>query len=457
MGQPLAPKKSARSVALDLLEAVEFDDAYANLLLPKLLSSAALPARDTALAQELAFGTLRWQLFYDRIIEECARRYSDEIDLEVLIILRLGAHQLLATRIPAHAALSETVELAKSRLKPSAIGFVNGVLRRVSERDRLEWLAVVLQGITDPHERLAIQYSHPIWVVDALEQSLRLDGLEDQLEALLASDNVPAKVSLVALPGFEIDTSEFEPGEHSPLAHTLSSGDPGRFESVRRGALRVQDEGSQLAALSLTELRPISSQERWLDMCAGPGGKAALLAAIAAQYGASLNCNEISEHRASLVRQSLRAISGNVSVQQGDGREIGVGQPGRYDRILLDAPCSGLGALRRRPEARWRKQQKDISELTKLQSELLDSAWLALKPGGVLAYVTCSPHPAETTAQVEALLRKNRGAKILSATEVLKKIAPRLELNSERMTAQLWPQRDQTDAMFIALIEKGTV
>ncbi|MEY4433994.1 MAG: hypothetical protein RIR16_34 [Actinomycetota bacterium] len=450
----MRPRPTARSVALDLLEAVEFDDAYANLVLPKLLQRAELPTRDAALAQELAFGTLRWQLFYDRVIEECARRYSDEIDLEVLLILRLGVHQLLATRIPPHAALSETVELAKTRLKPSAIGFINGVLRRSSERDRVEWLEIVLRGISDRHERLAIQYSHPIWVVAALEQALALDNAQHELEDLLAADNVPAKVSMVALPGFAPDTSELQPGLHSPLAFSLDAGDPGRFESVRLGQIRVQDEGSQLAALALTSAEPVSENEQWLDMCAGPGGKAALLAAVAVQSGVSLTCNEVSEHRTKLVRQALRPIRGNISVKTGDGRKIGAAEPEKYDRIMLDAPCTGLGALRRRPEARWRKSVGDLGDLTRLQTELIDSAWKALKPGGILAYVTCSPHPAETVGQINSLLKQQPKAELLSAPEVLVKFAKNLGLKTDRKTAQLWPHRDFTDAMFISLIRK---
>ncbi|AOY56067.1 RsmB/NOP family class I SAM-dependent RNA methyltransferase [Candidatus Rhodoluna planktonica] len=449
-------KSTARSVALALLQAVEFDDAYANLLLPKLVSKAALSSRDAALAQELAYGTLRWQLFYDRVIEECAQRYSDEIDLDALIILRLGAHQLLATRIPPHAALSETVELAKKNLKPSAIGFINGVLRRVSERDRDTWEEIILEHTEGKYEYLAVKYSHPIWVVKALEQSLKLDKQESRIESLLAADNIPAKIALVALPGLDASTQGLQVGSASPIGFILNSGDPSELESVADSSLRVQDEGSQLAALALSRLDKISDNERWLDMCAGPGGKAALLAAEAVQSGATLVCNEVSQHRTELVRKALRAIRGNVSIRTGDGRQIGQLEPASYDRILLDAPCTGLGALRRRPEARWRKSPDDVSELAQLQWELIDSAIQALKPGGYLAYVTCSPHPGETAAIVDKALKNfPHDLAIIDATDVVSKLSPALDLPRNRKTVQLWPDRDGTDAMFISLFRKS--
>ena len=446
---------SAREVAIDLLMAVEKDDAYANLLLPKLLEKARLDSRDTAFAQELAFGTLRWQLFYDRVVEECAQRYSDEIDISALVFLRLGAHQILGMRVPSHAALSETVELAKHYLSRGAVGFVNGVLRRVSERTRDEWLQVVLNGLDNPHERLAVEFSHPIWVVRALEQALKLDNRGTELKDLLFADNIAPLVSLVGLPGIATkrDFEDLPIGPASPIGAQLDGGDPNNLVAFREGRIRVQDQGSQLAALALVEATDAAENETWLDMCAGPGGKAALLAAEAKLAGATLVCNEVAPHRAKLVSQALSLVDPRLKVTVADGRLIGSTTPEKYDRILLDAPCTGLGALRRRPESRWRKQQADVAELTKLQEELLASAWAALKPSGVLAYVTCSPHLAETNA-IADWAQKKLGAKLIDTNEVLHKINPDLHLNSNRKAAQLWPHIHSTDAMFIALMQK---
>ena len=450
-------RTSSRTVALELLFAVEFEDAYANLLLPKLLAEAKLDDRDTALAQELAFGTLRWQLFYDRIIEECAKRYSDEIDVKTLAVLRLGAHQLLAMRIPAHAALDESVELAKQFVSRGAAGFVNGVLRRVSERQREEWLQVVLEDLDNPVERLAVEFSHPIWIVKALKQALDLDGRAEDLRDLLLADNIAPLVSLVALPGManESDFEDLHIGPASPIGAFLDGGDPNNLVAFRQGRVRVQDQGSQLAALALVNAQAGAKGEKWLDLCAGPGGKAALLAAVASKKGATLTCNELLTHRAKLVKQALSSVDPGIKVTIEDGREYSHQHGEEFDRILLDAPCTGLGALRRRPESRWRKQQTDVAELTKLQEELLQSAWDCLKPGGVIAYVTCSPHLAETNAIVDWAKRKLDGLQLLNTNEVLRSINPHLDLNESRKTAQLWPHLHQTDAMFIALLSKS--
>jgi 16S rRNA (cytosine967-C5)-methyltransferase len=449
-------KTSSRTVALELLFSVELDDAYANLLLPKLLSASKLDDRDTSLAQELSFGALRWQLFYDRIIEESAKRYSDEIDIKTLVVLRLGAHQLLAMRVPPHAALDETVELAKQFVSRGAAGFVNGVLRRISERSRDEWLSIVLDGLEDPSERLAVEFSHPIWVVRALQQALTLDGRESEIRDLLLADNIAPLVSLVALPGLA-KQSDFEGlllGPASPIGAQLDSGDPNNLSAFREGRIRVQDQGSQIAALALVEASALKPSEHWLDICAGPGGKAALLAAEAKTHGALLTCNEIAPHRAKLVRQALSVVDANVRVTIGDGREYDRDHAEEFDRILLDAPCTGLGALRRRPESRWRRQQSDVSDLSRLQEQLLRSAWNCLKPGGVLAYVTCSPHIAETNAIIDWAKKSLANLSLIDANDVIARLNPRLQLNEKRKTAQLWPHVHQTDAMFISLLTK---
>lgn len=451
-------KQNSRAVAFELLLAVEVDGAYANLLLPKLLKQAKLEQRDSALAQELAFGTLRNQLLYDKIIEIGAKRPISEIDTRGLILLRLGCHQLLSLRTPSHAAINETVNLAKQVSSQGSAGFVNGILRRVSERDLEQWRDLLLDQTTDRISKLEIEHSHPAWIIRSLEQSLRLDGRADTIEELLRVDNEAPEVSIVSLPGFnnEQETSKMQSGPASPIGYVMSSGDPGKLLGMREGGLRVQDQGSQLAALALTKASTHNTDEKWLDMCAGPGGKAALLAALAKQMNAAFQANEISEHRAKLVSQALSKIDNSVDVFCADARTIGEDAPQSYDRILLDAPCTGLGALRRRPESRWRKKPSDIAELTKLQQELIDSAWLALKVGGVLAYVTCSPHSGETVAIVDWLQRRyGSQVSLLDAPAILKSLNPNLDLNQDRKTAQLWPHINKTDAMFIALFTKS--
>ena len=452
------PVTPSRLVAFEVLMAVDVDDAYANLALPAKIKEFGLSSNDAGLATELTYGTLRMQGFYDRVIANAAARDIDTIDLVVLNILRMGVHQLLNMRVAQHAAVDESVNLAEHMASLGAVGFVNAVLRRTSRHDLEDWQEFITKDISNADERLAALYSHPVWIVRALKQSLEAEGRGEELENLLASDNLNPRVTLVELPGFvdANDEVEGEPTKYSPLGMSLNTGgDPTRFARVREGVVRVQDEGSQLAALVLSRHHDITPGEKWLDMCAGPGGKAALLAAEATLGGAELTANEVIPGRADLVRKAL-AILPNVDVVTGDGVDIGLDQPNTYDRILLDAPCTGLGALRRRPEARWRKSPKDVGDLTALQAQLLPSALHALKPGGVLAYVTCSPHLAETRAIVEGALRKNQIVSELDARAVLSEVAMEpLDIAGDSLSAQLWPHRHGTDAMFISLLTKS--
>ena len=452
----MRPAITARSVALDTLNKVYLDDAYANLVLPSLLTQARLPERDSAFAQELAFSTIRWQLTYDLIIDQVSSRPVSEIEVGLLNGIRLGVHQLLQMRVPAHAAINETVNLIRATFGEKVVGFANGVLRRVSEKEFSVWIEEIELNQQSPTAKLSVRYSHPEWIVRALQQSLKSDGIEDSVEALLAVNNIPALVTLVALPG-QSNREDFlhdgaEPTTASPYGFTISSGDPSNFDEIRLGEVRVQDEGSQIAALALALGNDIQVGEQWLDMCAGPGGKAAMLAAIARKSNAKLTANEIQQHRLELVRKALRPFP-EVTLSGEDGRDIGDTHPNTFDRILLDAPCTGLGALRRRPEARWRKSADDLKTLSKLQYELLESAYKALKPGGLLLYVTCSPHLSETTAVVSKAV-KNLKLDVLDLSAMLNASYFDGSLPKNRKTVQLYTQRDGTDCMFMALITK---
>ncbi|GAB2819339.1 transcription antitermination factor NusB [Alpinimonas psychrophila] len=452
------PVTPSRGVAFDVLMAVMLDDAYANLVLPNRIKAAGLSTNDAGLATELTYGTLRMQGFYDRVIANAAARDIDTIDPVVLIILRLGVHQLLNMRVATHAAVDESVNMAEHFASLGAVGFVNAVLRRTSRHDLEDWQEFVTKDEKNDDSRLSIIYSHPLWIERAFRQALDAEGRGSELEKCLAADNISPRVTLVELPGFAEtnDEVEGEPTTYSPVGMSLNTGgDPLRFARVRDGIVRVQDEGSQLAALTLSRHHDVVEGEKWLDICAGPGGKAALLAAEALAGGAMLTANEIIPGRADLVRNALKAVPG-VEVVVGDGTEYGTAHPNTYDRILLDAPCTGLGALRRRPEARWRKTPRDVAELTGLQAKLLESALKALKPGGLLAYVTCSPHLAETRGIVEGALRKNAHVAELDAREALARVALQdVDLAGKDLSVQLWPHRQGTDAMFIALLTKS--
>ncbi len=485
---------SARRVAFDVLRAVQVDDAYANLLLPTRIRRAGLSARDAAFATELTYGSIRMLGRYDAIIGVASGRRVDNVESDVLDVMRLGVHQLLGMRTPTHAAVSATVELTREIGARRATGFVNAVLRKVAARTDDEWDALITEG-RGGDALLATRWSHPAWVVAALRDALAAERSRDELAALLAADNVAPRVQLVALPGLataedvqvaeDVQAAEAVPDPAtsateddqatqdappvspqrdetdarpvSPVGIRGTTGDPARVPGVAAGRLRVQDEGSQLAALALSRSSAVRAGERWLDMCAGPGGKAALLAAEAAQGGATLVANELVPARAGLVRKALATVAGGdvVTVVEGDGRRFGKPGDERFDRVLLDAPCTGLGALRRRPEARWRKQPEDVPELAALQAELLDAAVRALAPGGTLAYVTCSPHLAETRGQVDALMARHGDVlEQLDTAGVVRAVASRDPQVADGRTVQLWPHRIGTDAMFVALFRR---
>lgn len=457
-GRPAQRIQPARRIAFEVISAVREADAYANLLLPVKLERAALHGADAGLATELTYGTLRRQGYYDAVIELAAGRATDKIDPPVLDVLRLACHQLLSMRVAEHAAVDEAVSQAREVASRSATGFVNGVLRTITRSSPEDWRSRVLDRPRNEDERLSLDHSHPVWIVRAFRQALAAEGRASELEALLETDNRAPKVSLVALPGLAtIDEAAGEPARYSPIAAVSDGGDPSRSPAVRDGRVRVQDEGSQLAALALSRARPIAPGERWLDLCAGPGGKAALLAAEAAAGGATLVANEVVPARAQLVRNALSVFTDPPQVLVQDGTRFGETLPEQFDRILIDAPCTGLGALRRRPEARWRKVPRDVPELAALQSQLLASGLAALKPGGLLAYVTCSPHLAETRLIVEGAVKKAAGSVTqLNTAEILQQIADApLDLADSTTSVQLWPHRHGTDAMFICLLQKA--
>ncbi len=463
-----------RRAAYDVLAAVESREAYANLLLPKLLADRDITGRDAALATELTYGTLRGQGTYDAVLAACSDRPLGKLDAPVRLVLRLGAHQLLGTRIGAHAAVATSVDLIKSVAGHGPAGYVNAVLRRVATRDTDAWLEIVAPESMQDHDgQLAIRHSHPRWIVDAYRSALGADA-DTELEAALAAGNERPRVTMAALPGGlpreQVMPPGAEPGRWSPYAFTLDSGNPAALMApgqIASGQVAVQDEASQLAAIALSRapLAPAAAgpaegarPELWLDMCAGPGGKARLLSGLAGTVtpAASLIAAELHPHRAELVAEALTR-AGRSRPEDAVVVADGTRPPwpeGVFDRVLVDAPCSGLGALRRRPEARWRKAESDIPALAGLQRALLRSALAAVRPGGVVAYVTCSPVPAETRDVVTAVAGADPDVEILDAPAVLAGV-PGLRSPSP-LFAQLWPHRHGTDAIFIALLRRGT-
>ena len=439
-----SPKPDApRVLVFDLLTEVNRNGGYSNLLLPQALTASNFEVRDKGFVTELLYGTLRMQGRHDYILQQVSDRPLSEVDAGIVDICRMGVHQLFEMRVATHAAVSATVELARKVIGESKTSFVNAILRKVSSQTLEQWLEPTTL-MTDPIERLSIQHSHPEWIVSAY-----FDLLKDivRVEQELAANNVPAMPTLVAWPGDSTQSELVELGaiatEYSPYGARFD-GAPGSLEVIRHRKAGVQDEGSQLVAhifsLAAKESRSI------LDLCAGPGGKAALLAHLANVNGQEFTANEISEARAKLVKN----VIGKFPVQVGDGREI-ASLGASYDAILADVPCTGLGALRRRPEVRWRRTVQDLRALLVLQRELSDAAIAILNPGGVFGYATCSPHFSETSGEVLRILKDHPD---LEQIEVAQYLPPHLEGAVRDKSLSLWTSKHGTDAMFLALFRK---
>ena len=438
-----SPKPDAsRLLAFDLLTEVNRNEGYSNLLLPQALNASKLEERDRALVTELLYGTIRMQGKHDWVLSQISDRPWNEVDPGIVDICRLGVHQIHEMRIPDHAAVAATVEVARKRVGESKASFVNALLRSVTRKSIEEWFAPLLT-ISDPVERFSIQYSHPEWIVSAY-----FDLLKDwrEVESALAINNEAALPTLVAWPGYSTQQDLIDiggdPTEFSPFgAHW--KGNPGALDLIKERKIGVQDEGSQLVAEVFAKA---AAGTQWLDLCAGPGGKAALLSSIARTRGVTFTANEFSAPRAELVKQVVHGDRVLVS----DGREINsLGE--KFDAILIDAPCTGLGALRRRPEVRWRRTLQDLRALTQLQRELIDSAIEALNPGGVLGYATCSPHLAETSIQIADIKRKHTE---LNQIDVDPFLPEKLEGANRDGAMSLWTHKHGTDAMYLALFQK---
>jgi 16S rRNA (cytosine967-C5)-methyltransferase len=429
-------------LAYELITQVNREGAFANIRLPELLRKSKLLPIDRNLATEISYGTLRMQHRHDFVAKKFIDRDFESLDSQIQDLLRMGIHQLTQMRIPDHAAVSETVEVARYVAGDSKASYVNAVLRKVSTDFEIE------ESIKDlpTAEKLSIQYSHPSWIINAFYDQLKN---WDEVEELLQANNKAAKPDIVRWPGKSTIEEFAQLGAQSILGVVNGyqiENIPSEFAPIIERRAGVQDRGSQIVVENF--LATWKQNLGWLDMCAGPGGKAAYLFHSLNEREASADflANEPIPHRAELVKR----VVNNQQVVSFDGRESkNFGRS--FDRILVDAPCSGLGALRRRPEARWRRTLKDLKELVVIQRELLASAQQLLNPGGMIAYVTCSPHLSETKAQIMNFLFDFPDMKLVN-------IGNFTGSNSTGVlpdgTVQLWSHRDDSDSMFMAILEK---
>lgn len=428
-------KDRPREIAYEVFSDVIRKDAYSNLTLPQRLQDKDLDVRDRAFITELVYGSIRQIRRNDYILSEFVDRDWESIDPDIVDVLRLGAYQLFDMRVPAHAAVDATVNLAKQVLGESKASFVNALMRKISSKSLGEHLIKVQD---DSVTSLSIRYSHPEWIINSYR-----DFISDieELKALLTANNTPVAPTLVAWPGKSTQSELVElgcqPTQYSPYG-AISNTPPADNPYIQQRKAGVQDEGSQLLAIAFSEAA--KEHQPWLDLCAGPGGKAALLSHLTNE---KFYANEISNIRADLIK---KVVSQNTEVSIGDGRDIKL----QVGAILADVPCTGLGALRRRPEIRWRRNPADLAALTKLQFELSAHSLEILPSGGVFGYATCSPHMAETAAQCATFEKKFPIEKI----DVTPFLPKSLTNGIRNGFMQLWPHRHGTDAMFLALYRK---
>jgi len=395
----------ARIAAFDTILAVDAGRAD----LPAALHRARQPMkddRDRALAGEIATGTLRWQAAFDHVIAAFAARPIDKLDREIVAILRISIFQLLhLDRVPASAVVDDAVELARRAGKKSAAGFVNALLRRVSrERHTLPLPQ------DPPLDFLSITLSHPRWLV---ERWLTRYGLE-ATTTWARFDNEPAPLTLRVnslratrdglareLRDLGVDT---EPARFAPEALIVREGNPLLTPLAHTGVFVVQDEASQLVGAFVAA----TAGERILDACASPGGKTTQLAAMLKGDG-TIVAADVRGRRVALLDRAVRESGArNVLVVQADARAAVPFQDAAFDAILVDAPCSGLGTIRRDPDVRWRRGETDLPSLAAAQSEMLAQLARAVRPGGRLVYSTCSSEPEENEAVVDAFLEAHQ-------------------------------------------------
>jgi len=447
-------RKSAREVALDVLIAVETRHAYSNLALDHALDEADLSPRDRGLATELVYGTVQRRNTLDWLLDSLLKKGVDSLQPWVRQLLRMGVYQLVyLDRIPARAAVHETVEIAKKRGHRGISGLVNGVLRALLRQPSVPEPPSSMPTV----ERLAITTSHPEWLV---RRMMDVYGEQTATAILEANNRPPAAGLRVNRLKTDRDTvlkrlkaarpeATVEPSPVSAQAiRYRGGGSPARLPGFEEGHFTIQDEASMLVA------KVVAPRPGWrgLDACAAPGGKTTHLAELMSNRGHILAC-DIHSHKVDLIRDHAARLGISIiEARQADVRKLDASQS--FDFVLLDAPCSGLGVIRRKPDIKWSKEAENIAPLIALQRELLDAVGRMVRPGGVLVYSTCTLEPRENEEQVRSFLARHPAFR---ADEQLPRLLPETVVEQcwvEKGMVRLLPHQLDTDGFFIARMIK---
>jgi len=421
------------------------DDAYASILLAQ--KEPELEPRDRALCHELVMGVLRWQLWLDRVAEGYTKRPTADLDVAIRLILRLGLYQLrFLSRVPASAVVNESVNLVHRARLRSAGALVNAVLRRAVREPDVD----PAQGITDPLERLAVVTSHPVWLI---ERWTRAFGNEET-DTFARANNQTAPTAFrvvkqrasedAVIAKLRASGATLEASKIAKDAWRITGGRQALSELVAGGNVYVQDEASQMVAQVL-DAQP---GNRVLDLCAAPGSKTTQIADTLHGSGTVI-ASDVHAHRLRTVADTAKLHDLlNVRCLVLNGLEPLPLKENSFDRVLVDAPCSGTGTLRRNPEIRWRISADDIDDLSARQKQLLLNASRVVKPGGRLVYSTCSVEPEENELVVHTFLENN-----INFSQV---DFPFAGVRMVRGTARTWPQHQDTDGFFVASLQRNS-
>lgn len=437
---------TSRSLAYEVLYEVIENGAYANLLLDKALFSSTLTPIDKKFATEIVYGTIKYLRHLDHVLSFYVKRDLKITDHSARIILEMSAYQMLfMDRVPSHAVINEAVELIKGLNKAHLANFINGTLRSL---DRDECF-ILWPDKKNKTKYLATYYSFPEWIIDIFMMRAKAKGAEAMCKYFNAPSALWIRTNTLKTTRDDLVKSLEDEGIETILSKKTdegillkNSGSIRDLTSFNKGEFLVQDESSMLVAHALSPKK----NERILDVCAAPGGKTTHIAALMENQGELIAC-EVQKHRLGLIKENAKKLGIEIIVPKLlDARHLPAKWQASFDRVLVDAPCSGLGVLNRRADARLRKHRYQIGELVKIQEKILDEAARVLKTGGILVYSTCTITKEENEKQVEAFLKRHPD---FSLDEDLAKALPNVSGIKGGMK-QFLPHLDGVDGFFIA-------
>lgn len=425
--------QTAREVALNILYKIEVGEGYSNLILDKELNSVELSKLDKSLVSEIVYGVLTWKITLDEIVKRYSSIRLKKISPWILNILRMGIYQIaFLDKIPESAAVNESVNLAKKYGHEASAKFTNAILRKI-ERNEYEKLAEYIQ--TKPYmdeEEISIMTSHPVWMVNKLLEDYDKGFVINLLKSNNEKANVAIRVNTLKTSRdelaklFDLKGIKYKLGNlpDSIFVNNLSSFDDMLFV--------VQDEAAQMAVLKLEP----KENETILDACSSPGGKTTYISALMKNTG-NIDAWDIHEHRVMLVNKTCEKLGAkNVKASVNDATVFNAELINKYDRILLDVPCSGLGVIRKKPDIKWTREENDIEELKEIQRKILECASKYLKPGGTMVYSTCTVLKDENERQITSFLASHNDFTLTEETK-------------------LFPCIDGTDGFYIAKLSKS--